>query len=117
MSVTRAEIANRALRRCGRLAFDQTAESSLSNEALQAYDEVYSRLEELGVVDWGSTAAIPNQYVFWVVAMTAYSLADALGISSERYQRIAVDAQSAEREIRRVFNSAYTPTQIKVSDY
>lgn len=117
MAVTRAEIANRALRRCGRLAFDQQAESSISNEALQAYDEVYDSLEELGIVDWGSTASVPNQYVFWVVALTAYSLADTLGVSTERYQRIAVDARNAEREIRRVYNTYYTPSEIKVKNY
>lgn len=117
MSVTRAEIANRALRRCGKLAFGQTSESSLSNEALQAYDEVYAYLESLGLVDWGSTASVPNEYVFWVVAMTAYSLADTLGIPTERYQRIAADANRGEAEIRRIFNDYYTPNEIRVKDF
>ena len=117
MAVTRAEIANRALRRCGKLAFSQTATSDLTDEALQAYDEAYSYLEELGLVDWGSTASVPNEYVFWVVAMTAYSMADTLGVPSERYQRIALDARSAESEIRRIKANYYTPNEIKVSDY
>ena len=117
MAVTRAEIANRALRRCGRLAFDQQPESSLSDEALQAYDEVYDALEELGIVDWGSTTSIPNQYAFYIVALTAYSLADTLGISNDRYQRIAVDAQSAEQAIRRIYNSSYTPNEIQVKNF
>lgn len=117
MSVTRAEIANRALRKCGRLAYGQTAEANLSNAALQAYDEVYDYLEELGIVDWGSTAAVPNQYVYWIVALTALSLADELGVSTERYQRLSITASQAEPEIRRVYNTAYTPTEIKVKDY
>lgn len=117
MAVTRSEIANRVLRRCGRLAYAQTAESSLSNAALQAYDEVYDYLEELGIVDWGSTASVPNQYVFWVVALTSYSMADELGVSGERYARISRDGTAAEGEIRRVFNDAYTSTEIRVSNF
>jgi acetyl-CoA acetyltransferase len=117
MAVTRAEIANRALRRAGRLAYGQTAESTLSNAALQAYDEVYDYLERLGIVDWGSTASVPNEYVPWVVAMTAYNKADEWGISNERFARIAQDANAAEREIRRLFNDYYTTTEVKVKDY
>jgi len=117
MAVTRAEIANRALRRCGKLAFGQTATSDLSDEALQAYDEVYSYLEELGIVDWGATASVPNEYAFWVIAMTAYSLADTLGIPNERYQRIGIDANNAESEIRRIRTNYFTPNEIRISDF
>ncbi len=117
MAVTRAEIANRALRRAGRLAYGQTATSELSNSALQGYDEIYDYLERLGIVDWGSTASVPNEYVPWVVALTAYNKADEWGISTDRYARIAQDANAAEREIRRLFNDYYTSTEVRVSDY
>lgn len=117
MAVTRAEIANRALRRCGVLAFGQAVDSNRTDAALQAYDEVYSYLEELGIVDWGSTASVPNEYAFFVVALTAYNLADDIAVPDSRYQRISIDANSAEANIRRVYNSAYTRDEIKVADY
>lgn len=117
MAVTRAEIANRALRRCGALGFGQSADQIRNDAALQAYDEAYAFLDELGIVEWGSTAEVPNEYAFHVVALTAYNLADDIAIPDSRYQRIAVDAANAERNIRRVLNNAYTRDEVKVTDY
>lgn len=117
MAVTRAEIANRALRRCGKLALAQTATSELTNEALQAYDELYATLEELNIVKWTSTGSVPNEFVFPVVALTAYSLCDTLGVGGERYQRIARDAAGGEAAIRRIYNDAFIPDEIKVGDF
>lgn len=117
MSVTRANMAIRALRRAGKLSYNESAEGQLNADALQAYDEVYDELSELGIVDWGSTASVPNEYVFHVTSMVAYRLADMLGVSDARYMRLANDNAKAEPAIRRMFNSYYTPTQIKVVDY
>lgn len=117
MAVTRAEIANRALREAGILAYGQTATSNLTDAALQGYDEVYANLEELGIVDWGSTASVPNQYVPWVVALVAFNKANEWGISNDRYTRIAQVASVAERSIRRVFEQGYTSTEVKVINY
>lgn len=117
MSVTRAEIANRALRRCGALAFGQATDTIRTAAALQAYDEVYSYLEELGIIEWASTAAVPNEYAFFIVAMTAYNLADDIAVPDSRYNRIARDAATAEKNIRRVYNNPYTRDEINVVDY
>lgn len=117
MAVTRAEIANRALRRAGRLAYGQTATSLLTDAALQGYDEIYSFLFELGIVDWGSTSDVPNEYVPWIVALVAYNKADEWGISNDRFARIQADAAIAERQIRRAFENGYTSTEIQVSDF
>ena len=117
MSQTRAQIANRALRRCGVLGFGQATDSNRTDAALQSYDEVYGYLEELGIVDWGSTASVPNEYAFWVVAMTAYSLCDDIAVSNTRYSRISRDATQAEANIRRVYAQSYTPDETKVSDF
>jgi len=117
MSVTRAGIANRALRRCGVLAFGQAVDQNRTDAALQAYDEVYAYLNELGIVDWGSTASVPNEYAFYVVALTAYTLADDIAVPDSRYQRIAVDAATAERSIRRLINKSYTRREVAVRDY
>lgn len=117
MAVTRAEIANRALRKLGVLPFGQSADSNRTDAALQAYDEVYAYLEELGIVDWGSTASVPNEYVFWVVAIVAYNLCDDIATPDNRYMRIKSDYAQAEAAIRRVYNNAYTRDETKVVDY
>lgn len=117
MSVTRSEIATRALRRCGRLSYNETANATLNADALQAYDETYAEFEEKGIVDWGSTAAVPNEYVFWVVARTAYNLCDQLGVSGERFKRISRDSDRAEQELKRIYHDPYTPNEIRVPDY
>lgn len=117
MAVTRAEIANRALRESGKLAFGQADNSNLTNAALQAYDEVYAYLDNLDIVDWGSTASVPDEYAFHVVAMTAYSLIGQLGTPTARAQKISADHARAELSIRRVFENAYTADEVKVSDY
>ena len=88
-----------------------------TDAALQAYDEVYAYLNELGIVDWGSTASVPNEYAFHVIALTAYTLSGDIAVPDSRYQRIARDAAGAELAIRRVYNNAYTRDEIKVMDY
>ena len=117
MAVTRAEMANRALRRCGVLAFGQAVDANRTNAALQAYDEVYAYLEELGIVDWGSTASVPNEYAYFVISLTAYTLCDDISVSNSRYQRITRDSNNAEPNIRRVYNQSYTPDDTKVVDF
>lgn len=117
MSVTRAEIANRVLRESGKLAFGQADNSNLTNAALQAYDEVYAYLDNLNIVDWASLAAVPDEYAFWVVAMTAYSMIGQLGTPRERVAKITVDNAQAELNIRRVFENGYTSDVTKVSNY
>ncbi len=117
MAVTRAEIANRVLRRCGVLAFGQAVDSNRTNAALQAYDEVYAYLDNLDIVDWGSTASVPDEYVFFVVALASKSLGSDLGMPAARKADINNDARTAELDIRRVFNNAYTPDDTKVVDF
>ena len=117
MAVTRANIAIRALRKLGRLAYNEESPGPLNDDALQAYDEVYQELAELNIVDWGSTASVPDEYVFHVVSLVAFRLADVLGVSDSRYQRLSVDAARAEPSIRRMFSNYYTPTEIKVKDF
>ena len=117
MAVTRAEIALRALRESGKIPFGQGGDPNMVSATEQAYDEVYSFLEELGIVDWASTASVPNEYSFFIVALTAYSMIGQLGTPSARVLKITRDASTAEQEIRRVFNSGYTPDPVKIEDF
>lgn len=117
MAVTRANIAIRALRRCGRLAYNEESPGPLNDDALQAYDEVYDELAELNIVDWGSTASVPDKYVFHVVSLVALRLTDVVGVSDSRFQRISISAAQAEPQIRRLFTDYYTPKEIRVKDY
>ena len=117
MSVSRAEVANRALRENGKLAMGQADNSNLTDAALQAYDEVYAYLDNLGITDWSSTAAVPDEYAFWVVAMVAYALIGQLGTPADRVAKITRDYVQAELKIRRVFEDGYTTDATKVSDF
>ena len=117
MAVTRAGIADRALRRCGVLPFGQSADANRTAAALQAYDEVYAYLKELEIVDWTSTGSVPDQYVFPVVALTALNLCDDISVPSERYQRIRLDDGQAEATIRRVYTPAYQRDNTKAEDF
>lgn len=99
------------------LPFGQSADQPRNDAALQAYDEVYSYLEGLGIVEWGSTASVPNEYVYFVVAMTAYALCDDIAVPDSRYARIKSDVTGAEANIRRLYNQAYTRDDVKVVDY
>ena len=117
MAVTRAQIAIRALKRLGKLAYQESAAAGPYTDALQVYDEYYAELDEHQIVDWTSSESVPNKYAYWVISVVAYRLANDLGVSGERYMRIKVDNDMAEAELRRLFVDYYTPTEIKVKNY
>ena len=92
MAQTKAEIRNRALRKLGKLAIGQTAESGLSSDIEDAYDQVYARLKARGMVTFLSSS-VPDEFVEDVVAITAFERAE--GIPDSRYMRLRDDAQRA----------------------
>lgn len=115
MAVTRAQMANRILRRLGVLGTGQKAKSEDTSYALQAYDELYSQLEELGLAEWGATDDVPNEYVNDIVNWAAYNLIDDFKCSTQRYQRIQIASSRAEPNIRRIQSGefVYSPVEIQ----
>ena len=55
--------------------------------------------------------------MFFVVALASKSLGSDLGMPAARKADINNDARTAELDIRRVFNNAYTPDDTKVVDF
>lgn len=117
MPVSRAEIANRALRRCGVIGFGQSADANRNAAALQAYDEVYAYLDGLNIVEWTSAADVPDKYAFHVVALVALNLCDDVSVPAARYERIRIDAGASEASIRRVFKEAYQRDETKAENF
>lgn len=117
MAATAAEIRNKALRRLGILGLGQTASSELSNDVDAAYNEVYARLSEVGLVGWALASSVPNEYVAPMVALVAGERVDEYGVAGERYQRIKADAAKAEMDIRRLINGQYVSRSVEATYY
>lgn len=97
MAKTKAECRNRALRKLGKLAIGQTAEAGIASDMEDAYDQIYARLENKGLVTWSSTASIPDEFVEDIVAIMAFERSE--GIPDSRYARIRDDASRAQISI------------------
>ena len=93
MAKTKAECRNRALRKLGKLAIGQTAEAGIASDMEDAYDQVYARLEQLGLVTWSSTDSVPDEFVEDITAMMAFERSE--GVPDARYIRIRDDASRA----------------------
>jgi len=93
MPKTKAECRNRALRKLGKLAIGQTAESQLAADMDDAYDQTYARLAEMGLVTWGPADSVPDEFVEDVVSIMAFERSE--GIPDGRYARLRDDASRA----------------------
>jgi len=105
MARTKAEIRDRALRKLGRLALGQVAESNLAAEIEEAYDQVFDELKSENLVTWTSES-VPNEFAEPVASLVAFARSE--GVPTERYQRIAVDALSAKMKIAGLINGTYS---------
>ena len=65
-------------------------EEPVSTRLGEAYDEVYARLQILGLAIWASSAEMPDEITPHFVALMAHNKMDALGTSAARYQRILI---------------------------
>lgn len=104
---TKAEIRDKAARKLGIKAIGQTLENPVSSDLDDAYTEVYAMLRGEDLVTWHSTAEVPDNLVWPVVALVAFSRVDEYNISGERYQRITAAAGAAEATIRRAIQDDY----------
>ena len=105
MAQTKAQIRNRVLRKLGKLAHGQNAESAIAEDIEDAYDQVYAKLKKRGMATWLS-ASVPDEFVEDVVAITAFERAE--GISGERYARVAGDAQRAFLNLSALISGKWT---------
>lgn len=114
MSASKTTIRNKALKKLGVLADGQTATAEQSASVEAAYDEVYARLDHIGLVVWSSTEEVPDQYIAPIVALVAMERAEDYSIPDSRFQRLAVQAARAEMEIRRIMSGRWmNPTEVE----
>lgn len=114
MAKTSIELRNRALRKLGRLALGATATGAMASDMDDAYDEVYAKLDNLGLVTWASTEDIPDEYCQDVVSLMAWARAD--GIPSERLAKIQADSEVAVLNIAAQIQGKWTNPE-QSSDY
>jgi len=93
MSVTAAEIRNKALKKLGVFGTGQIAASEKSADLDQAYLEVYAQLSRRHLVTWDLDEEIPDEFVQAVAALVADSRKDEYRIPNDLYQRITLDAR------------------------
>jgi len=105
MPKTKAECRNRALRKLGKLAIGQTAESQLADDMDDAYDQTYARLAEMGLVTWSSTDSVPDEFVEDIVSIMAFERSE--GVPDSRYMRLRDDASRALVSISAYISGSY----------
>lgn len=106
MSKTKAECRNRALVMLGKLALGQTPTSALSTDMEDAYTQVYNKLANRGLVTWGPTDSIPDEFVEDITALMAFERSES--IPPARYQRIAEAANRAPLNISATIAGSWT---------
>lgn len=93
MAQTIAQVRNRALTKLVKLPLGQTPTGAQADDMENAYNQVYSRLEQLGLVSWSSTDDIPDEFVEDVVSLMAFERAE--GVPDNLYVRLRDDASRA----------------------
>ena len=106
MAKTKAELRNRALQMLGKLAVGQTPAAAISNDMEDVYDQVYAKLEKRGLVSWGPSDSVPDEFVEDISALMAYERSE--GIPNDRYIRIRDAAGSATSTISAMIAGKYS---------
>ncbi len=113
---TVAEVRDRAANDLGLLRLGQSLQAQDSTRITTAYNEVYQQLKVDGLATWTSTGAIPTELVPHVAALVAGNCLNTYGVSTERYNRVASQANIARKEIRKLTTN-YQTSQDNVTDY
>lgn len=114
MAKTITEVARRALVMLGKLPIGQTPTSTQENDLIDAYNQVYSKLEQDKLVTWSSTDDIPDEFVNPIASLIAAERAE--GIPNGRYQRLVLRASVATKEIAATINGEYVNPR-RYTDY
>lgn len=105
MAQTKAQIRDRALRKLGKLAIGQVAESAIAADIEDAYDQVYARFLKRGLITFLPNS-VPDEFVEDMAAVTAFERSE--GIPGERYARVATDASRAQINIAATIQGKWT---------
>lgn len=90
---TAADIRNKAAKKLGLFGTGQTLRSGISADFDDAYTEVYGMLSKKKLTTWDSDEAIPDEFVFPVVALVADARKNEYPLPDAKYIRITLDAK------------------------
>ena len=76
----------------------------------EAYDQEYAALKKEGLAIWASSGTVPDAVMPHLAALMAFQVADDLGISNDRYNRILSRRNVAMPEIRAYVTPEYEYT-------
>lgn len=81
----------------------------------EAYDEVYARLDTLGLPVWDTSAEMPDEITPYFVGMMALNKIPIYPVSDKLYQRILIlvgdDGEKAISTIRSLMSAPYCPDE------
>lgn len=97
-----ADVINKALIRLKAIGRGQTASSTDIADMQAAYDEVYAYLDSRNLTTWEDDEDVPDEYVFWVVALMCKARLDEYGTPEPRRSEIRGDARASILEISRL---------------
>ncbi len=121
MTVTTAEIRNKALRKLGLLRMGESARPEYAEDLDAAYNEVYAELEAEELPVWSSTANVPDEYVEPMVALCALARMGDYNVPERRSQWViaiaGTDGELAKNKIRKIKAGTYVPTTTYSKDY
>lgn len=111
-TLTRINIADRALEVLGVKAAGVSAVAEDGNAALEKTDAVYARLRAEGLAPF-ALSAVPEYAQTQVIHLVASDLAPMFGVSGERLQSLGINEMKARRELATQVAVGRAPTPIK----
>lgn len=101
MSLTAAQIRDRAAQELGLLQLNQSLRAEHATRITQGYAEVYAQLKKDGLATWAYAGDIPDEVCTYVAALIADNCLNTYGVSESRFQRIKLAAAEARREMQK----------------
>lgn len=92
-NLTVSQIVARAARELGKNPTGQGVNGAVSSDLTQAYNEVWKMLSRKGMITFGQSEDVPEEYCNPMVYLTANQRLS--GVSADRYQRIKLEASNA----------------------
>ena len=112
MSRTKTQIVERAAQILGKKRVGQAIQGSVSADLTQSYNEIWTELNRRGIVTWGLSEAVPDEYVNHMAYLVANARTE--GVSQERLVRIELKARDAEKKITYLKDGAWeNPEEVK----
>ncbi len=118
MSLSLANLPNRVLEELKVIEVGGDGSTAKKNKITDVYNEVHAALVDEGIIDWGSSEAIPDNRIQAIVAIVGDRAKLSVGASQEVSAQVALDAEGA---LSFLWGKAAKPANkyrdIKIVDY